>query len=72
MPDNGEHHEIRQRTNALEAEIAFETTKLLRKGTAELEGALTSPDHHGRENKRSLEGMKAALPRISRRSLNQH
>jgi len=54
MPDNGKNHEIRQRTNTREAEIAFETTKLLRKETAELEGALTSPDHHGRENKRSI------------------
>jgi hypothetical protein len=54
MPDNGENHEIRQRTNAREAEIAFETTTLLGKETAELEGALTSPDHHGRKTKRSM------------------
>jgi hypothetical protein len=37
MPDTAENHEIRQRVNAREAEIASETTKLgaRRKGRAE-------------------------------------
>ena len=36
MPDTGESHEICQRVNAREAEIASETTKLVREEKAEL------------------------------------
>jgi hypothetical protein len=36
MPDTGENHEIRQRVNAREAEIASETSKLVREEKAEL------------------------------------
>jgi len=36
MPDTGENHEIRQRVNAREADIASETTKLVREEKAEL------------------------------------
>jgi hypothetical protein len=45
MPDTGENHEIRQRVNAREAEIEFETTKLVREEKAELKN-VSSPSHH--------------------------
>jgi hypothetical protein len=45
MPDTGENHEIRQRVNAREADIASETTKLVREGKAELKDLSSLPHH---------------------------
>ena len=45
MPDTGESHEIYQRVNAREAEIASETTKLVREEKAELKN-FSSPSCH--------------------------
>ena len=45
MSDTGESHEIYQRVNAREAEIASETTKLVREEKAELKN-FSSPSCH--------------------------
>ena len=55
MPDTGENHEIRQRVNAREAEIASETTKLVREEKAELK-SLSSLPHHSPTQERTPKG----------------
>ena len=55
MPDTGESHEIYQRVNAREAEIASETTKLVREEKAELK-RFSSPSYHSPTQERTPKG----------------
>ena len=55
MHDTGENHEIRQRVNAREAEIASETSKLVREEKAELKN-LSSMPHHSPIQERTPKG----------------